>query len=71
MTPALEFSIIGMKASMDQLQRTGEQMVQMISENSVVQNTVDLMTEHRTYEANATVARTVDQLVGNLVDLFL
>jgi flagellar hook-associated protein FlgK len=71
MTPALEFAMIGMKASMDQLQRTGEQMAQMISENTIVQNTVNLMTESHLYEANASVVKSADELLGNLIDLFL
>ncbi|UCH09198.1 MAG: hypothetical protein JSU61_08115 [Fidelibacterota bacterium] len=71
MTPALEFAMIGMKASMDQMQRTGEQMAQMLTDNSIVQHTVDLMNESHMYQANATVVKSADELLGNLIDLFL
>ena len=71
MTPALEFAMIGMKASMDQMQRTGEQMAQMLTDNSIVQHTVDLMTESHMCQANATVVKSADELLGNLIDLFL
>ncbi|MFC1484599.1 flagellar basal body rod C-terminal domain-containing protein [Candidatus Neomarinimicrobiota bacterium] len=71
MTSSLDFAMIGMRASMEQMERTGEQMVQMISENTLAENTVALMADQRTYEANATVARSADQMMGTLVDMFI
>jgi flagellar hook protein FlgE len=60
-----------MRASMEQMERTGEQMVQMISENTLAEDTVALMADQRTYEANAQVARTAGQLMGTLIDIFI
>ncbi|MFC1620192.1 flagellar basal body rod C-terminal domain-containing protein [Candidatus Neomarinimicrobiota bacterium] len=71
MTSSLDFAMIGMRASMEQMERTGEQMVQMISENTLAENTVTLMADQRTYEANATVARAADLMMGTLVDMFI
>jgi flagellar hook protein FlgE len=71
MTSSLDFAMIGMRASMEHMERTGEQMVQMISENTMSQQMVSLMTEQRTYEANATVARAADQLLGTVLDIFI
>lgn len=71
MTSSLDFAMIGMRASMEHMERTGEQMVQMISENTLAENTVSLMTNQRTYEANAQVARAADQMMGTLIDIFI
>jgi flagellar hook-associated protein FlgK len=71
MTSSLDFAMIGMRASMEHMERTGEQMVQMIQENTLVENTVALMTDQHTYEANAKVARAADQMMGTLVDMFI
>lgn len=71
MTSSLDFAMIGMRASMEHMERTGEQMVQMISENTLAENTVSLMTDQRTYEANAQVARAADQMMGTLIDIFI
>lgn len=71
MTSSLDFAMIGMRASMEHMERTGEQMVQMISENTLPENMVSLMTHQRTYEANATVARAADQILGTVIDMFI
>ncbi len=72
MTPALEFAYIGMRASLDQLQRIGEQFAQLASgSNLEVDGVVELLSGQRTFEANAAVARTADQVVGSVIDLLV
>ncbi len=72
MIPALEFAYIGMKASLDQVQCIGEQMAQLASgSNLEVDDVVELLAGQRTFEANAAVARTADQVVGSVIDLIV
>lgn len=72
MTPALEFAYIGMRASLDQLQRIGEQFAQLASgSNLEVDGVVELLSGQRTFEANAAVARAADQVVGSVIDLLV
>ncbi len=72
MTLALEFAYIGMRASLDQLQRIGEQFAQLASgSNLEVDGVVELLSGQRTFEANAAVARAADQVVGSVIDLLV
>ncbi len=71
MTPALEFALIGMKASMDQLQSVGEQMAHLVSDNNLVEDMVKLTSVQRSFEANAAVASASDQVLGLLVDILI
>ena len=69
MTPALQFAFIGMKASLDQLERTGEQLTQLVADTNVARDMVELSSQQRTYEANAAVARTADQVLGAIINI--
>ncbi len=71
MSPSLDFAMIGMKAAIDQMERTGEQLAQLVSETNVVDNVVDLLQEQRSFEANAASARAADETLGKLIDLFI
>ena len=71
MTPALEFAYIGMKASLDQVQCIGEQMAQLMPESNLAEDVVELLAGQRTFEANAAVARTADEVVGSIIDLIV
>jgi len=72
MTTALEFAYIGMKASLDQVQCIGEQFAQLASgSNLEVDGVVELLAGQRTFEANAAVARTADEVVGSVIDLLV
>ena len=68
MTPSLEIAYAGMKASLDQVQCIGEQMAQLISGNDPVRDMVELLAGQHTFFANATVARTADEVVGARID---
>ena len=70
MTPALEFAYIGMKASLEQMQCLGDQFAQLASGGTVaVNDVVELVSEGRTFEANAAVVRAADEMVGSVIDL--
>ena len=72
MTPALEVAFIGMKASLEQMQCIGNQFAQLASGGTLaVDDVVELMSEQRTFEANAAVARTADEVVGSVIDLIV
>jgi flagellar basal body rod protein FlgG len=61
-----------MKASLDQVQCIGEQFAQLASgSNLEVDDVVELVAGQRTFEANATMARTADEVVGSVIDLLV
>ncbi len=70
MSPSLDIAFIGMKAALDQLERTGAQIAQLVEGSDPVRNAVELITSQRSFEASAAVARTADQTLGTLLDLF-
>ncbi|UCH61785.1 MAG: hypothetical protein JSU77_08200 [Fidelibacterota bacterium] len=69
MTPSLEIAYAGMKASLDQLQCIGEQMAHLVSGNDPTSDVVELITGQHTFDANAAVARSSDEVVGSIIDL--
>ncbi len=72
MNTSLQVAFIGMKASLEQMQCIGDQFAQLASgSNLEMDDVVELLSEQRTLEANAAVARTADEVVGSLVDLIV
>lgn len=71
MIPSLEFALIGMKASLDQLQCIGEQMAHQVSGNNIAEDMVQLTSAQRSFEANAATASTSDQVLGLLIDILI
>ena len=70
MSPSLDVAFIGMRAALDQLERTGEQFAQLAEASNPAKNAVELSSSQRNFEANATVARAADETLGTLLDLF-
>ena len=72
MNTSLEVAFIGMKASLDQMQCIGDQFAQLASGGTLaVDDVVELMSEQRTFEANAAVVRAADEVVGSVIDLIV
>ncbi len=71
MTLSLEIAYAGMKASLEQMQCIGEQMAQLVSGNDPARDVVELMAGQHTFDANAAVARTADEVVGSMIDLIV
>ena len=70
MSPSLDVAFIGMKAALDQLERTGAQIAQLVGDSDPVQDAVELISSQRSFEASAAVARAADETLGTLLDLF-
>lgn len=70
MHPVLDVALIGMQAAMDQLARTAERIAQLTEDGDLLRDIVELISLHRRFEANATVARTANEMLGTLLDLF-
>ena len=71
MSLSLDVAYIGMKAALDQMQRTGEQFAQLAESSSgIAKDAVDLISQKHSFEASATVARVADETLGTLLDLF-
>ena len=78
MTGSIDTAFIGMKVALDQMERTGQQITDLIedtspkrSSNDLASDMVQLSSEQRTFEANAEVTRTADKTVGTLLDLMV
>ncbi len=72
MTASLEMALTGMKASLEQMQCIGDQFAQVAAGGSLeVEDVVELISAQRTFEANATVAKSADEVVGSLIDLIV
>lgn len=70
MNTSLEISFIGMKASLEQMRCIGDQFAQLASGGTLaVDDVVELMSEQRSFEANAAAARTADEVVGTMIDI--
>ena len=70
MHPVLDVALIGMQAAMDQLVRTAERIAQLTEDGDLPRDIVELISLHRRFEANATVVRTANEMLGTLLDLF-
>ena len=72
MNTSLEVAFIGMKASLEQMQCIGNQFAQLASGGTLaVADVVELVSEGRTFEANAAVVRAADEVVGTVIDLIV
>lgn len=76
MTPAIDTAFIGMRASLDQLERTGQLIANLVSSSSVssgnlVKDMVQLSSSQHAFEANASVVRTANEIVGTTIDLLI
>ena len=71
MNLSLDVALIGMKAALDQMERTGEQFAQLAGSSSdTAKDEVELISQQHSFEASATVARAADETLGSLLDLF-
>jgi hypothetical protein len=69
---SLEVAFIGMKASLEQMQCIGDQFAQLASGGTLaVNDMVELVSEGRTFEANAAVVRAADEVLGSVIDLIV
>lgn len=76
MTPAIDTAFIGMRASLQQLERTGQLIANPASSGSVssgnlVNDIVQLSSSQRAFEANAAVVRTANEIIGTTLDLLI
>ncbi len=76
MTPAIDTAFIGMRASLEQLERTGQLIANLVSSSSVssgnlVKDMVQLSLSQHAFEANAAVVRTANEIVGATIDLLI
>ncbi len=70
MNPVLDVALLGMKEAMDQLVRTAERIARLTEDGDLPRAIVELISLQRKFEANATVARTANEMLGSLLDLF-
>ncbi len=70
-TSGIDTALLGMKLTIEQMEQTGRQIANMTEGDDLASNMIDLHSQYRTFQANAAVARTVDQTVGSIVDMFV
>lgn len=76
MTPAIDTAFVGMRASLQQLERTGQLIANLASSSSLssgnlVKDIVQLSSSQRAFEANAAVVRTANEIIGTTLDLLI
>ena len=76
MIPAIDTALVGMRASLDQLERTGQQIANLVSSSSIssghlVEDIVQLSSAQHGFEANAAVVRTANEIIGTTIDLLI
>ena len=76
MTPAIDTAFVGMRASLQQLERTGQLIANLasssnLSSGNLVNDIVQLSSSQRAFEANAAVVRTANEIIGTTLDLLI
>lgn len=76
MIPAIDSAFIGMRASLDQLERTSQSIANLVSSSSVssgnlIEDVVQLSLAQHAFEANAAVVRTANEIIGTTIDLLI
>ena len=74
MIPAIDTALVGMRASLDQLERTSQSIANLVSSSSVssgnlIEDVVQLSLAQHAFEANAAVVRTANEIIGTTIDL--
>ncbi|MCH7859650.1 MAG: hypothetical protein IID14_08135 [Candidatus Marinimicrobia bacterium] len=76
MIPAIDTALVGMRASLDQLERTSQSIANLVSSSSVssgnlIEDVVQLSLAQHAFEANAAVVRTANEIIGTTIDLLI
>ena len=76
MMPAIDTALVGMRASLDQLERTSQSIANLVSSSSVssgnlIEDVVQLSLAQHGFEANAAVVRTANEIIGTTIDLLI
>ncbi|MCH7521987.1 MAG: hypothetical protein IIB42_09855 [Candidatus Marinimicrobia bacterium] len=76
MMPAIDTALVGMRASLDQLERTSQSIANLVSSSSVssgnlIEDVVQLSLAQHAFEANAAVVRTANEIIGTTIDLLI
>ena len=76
MMPAIDTALVGMRASLDQLERTSQSIANLVSSSSVssgnlIEDVVQLSLAQHAFEANAAVVRTANEIIGTTIALCL
>lgn len=69
MLKAIDTSLIGLKATLDQLERTGQLIAKLTSDSDAVRDQVELTLAGHAFKANAAVVKASDEVLGTVVDL--
>ena len=76
MIPAIDTALVGMRASLDQLERTSQSIANLVSSSSVssgnlIEDVVQLSLAQHAFEANAAVVHTANEIIGTTIDLLI
>lgn len=71
MTSALDASMIGMRAAIDNMRQVGENIAKLTEDSDIARDMVALSSASRDFEANARVAEAADENTGTVLDMFL
>lgn len=76
MIPAIDTALVGMRASLDQLERTSQSIANLVSSSRLssghlVEDIVQLSSAQHAFEANAAVVRAANDILGTTIDLLI
>ena len=64
-------AVLGLRASLEQLQRVGENLANFSAGSDLVQDIVDLKSAERSFEANAAVIRSAHKIAQHTIDILI
>ena len=71
MSNTINIAMLGLQASLQQLERVGAQLADLTSESNLAEDIIELTAAERAFQANAAVIRTADQLAQQTIDLLI
>ena len=64
-------AVLGLRASLEQLQRVSESLANLSAGSDLVQDIVDLKSAERSFEANAAVIRSAQKIAQHTIDILI
>lgn len=64
-------AVLGLRASLEQLQRVGESLANLSADSNLVQDIVDLKAAERSFQANAAVIRSAAEIGRHTIDILI
>ena len=71
MTNTINTAVLGLRASLEQLQRVSERLANLSADSNLIQDIVELKSAEHSFKANATVIRTANEIAQHTIDFLI